>query len=132
MKTSKIASLILLLLVTTATPFTLRAAAKPATEKEKIEALIKNIENLQGATFIRNDSAYDAKSAATFLRRKWQAQGKDIKTATDFIEQVASMSGTSGKPYLIRFKDAREVKCGDYLKVELKKMAKDQAEKPDA
>jgi len=131
MKTSKITSAILpLCLVATGTSLTLRAAEKPATEKEKIEALIKNIENLKDATFIRNDSPYDAKSAATFLRRKWQAQEKGIKTAMDFIEKVASGSGTSGKPYVIRFKGAREVKCGDYLKEELKKMERDKSEKP--
>jgi len=48
----------------------------------------------------------------------------------DFIDKVATVSGTSGKPYVIRFKDSREVKCGDYLTAELKKMEKDKAEKP--
>lgn len=100
------------------------------TEKEKIEALIKHLENLKEVTFIRNDSDYDAKTAARFLRGKWQAQEKDVKTAKDFIEKVASVSGTSGKAYVIRFKDAREVKCGDYLKEELKKLEKDKPEKP--
>ena len=37
-----------------------------------------------------------------------------------FIAKAASVSSTSGKPYLIRFKDGREVKCGDYLKERLK------------
>jgi len=130
MKTSKIISATLLLVVATAAPNALWAAEKPVTEKEKIEALIKNIENLEDATFIRNDSDYNAKVAAKFLRGKWQAREKEIKTAMDFIDKVASVSGTSGKPYVIRFKDAREVKCGDYLTAELKKMEKDKAEKP--
>jgi len=130
MKTSKIISGTLLLLVATAASFDLCAAEKPVTEKGKIEALIKNLENLEGATFIRNDSDYDAKTAARFLRGKWQAQEKDIKTAIDFIEKVANVSGTSGKPYVIRFKDSREVKCGEYLKEELKKLEKDKPEKP--
>jgi hypothetical protein len=47
----------------------------------------------------------------------------------DFIEKVASVSSTSGKPYVIRFKDSHEVKCGDYLKEELKKLEKDKPEK---
>src|SRR5206468_8030338 len=80
------------------------AAEKPLTEREKIEALIKNVENLKDATFIRNDSSYDAKMAARFLRGKWQAQEKKIKTAADFIDKAGSVSSTSGKPYVIRFK----------------------------
>ena len=118
-----------LLVALTATPG-LRAAEKLATEKEKIEALIKSIENLKDATFIRNDSDYDAKTAARFLRGKWQAQEKDVKTVVDFIDKVARVSGTSGKPYVIRFKDSREVKCGEYLKEELKKLEKGKPEKP--
>ena len=115
-------SAIMLLLVALSAPHALLAAEKPATEKEKIEALINNIENLKGATFIRNGKDYDAKTAARFLRGKWRAHEKDIKTAMDFIDKVASVSGTSGKPYTIRFKDSRDVKCGDYLKDELKKL----------
>ena len=109
-------------------PLNLRAAEKPLTEKEKIQALIKVLENLKGATFIRNDSDYDAKAAARFLRGKWQAQEKEIKTAMDFIDKVASVSSTSGKPYVIRFKGAREVTCGEYLKEELKKLEKSKPE----
>ena len=115
----------MLLVIALVVPLGVPAAEKPATEKEKIEALIRNIENLKGATFIRNNSDYDAKTAAKFLRGKWRAHEKEVKTATDFIDKVATVSGTSGKPYMIRFKDARDVKCADYLKDELKKLEKD-------
>ena len=115
----------MLLLVAVAAPLDLLAAEKPATEKEKIEALIKGIENLKGATFIRNGSDYDAKTAAKFLRGKWRAHEKEVKTAMDFIDKVASISGTSGKPYVIRLKDSGDVKCGDYLREELKKLEDD-------
>ena len=130
MRTLRILSTSFFLLLVVATSFSLRAAEKPLTEKEKIDALIKHLENLKDSTFIRNDSEYEAKTAARFLRGKWQAQEKEIKTATDFIEKVASVSSTSGKPYVIRFKDAREVKCGDYLRDELKKLEKAKPEKP--
>jgi hypothetical protein len=128
MKTSRIISAALLLVVSMMGPLNLRAAEKPLTEKEKIQALIKALENLKDATFIRNDSDYDAKAAARFLRGKWQAQEKEIKTAMDFIDKVASVSSTSGKPYVIRFKGAREVTCGEYLKEELKKLEKSKPE----
>ena len=95
--------------------------ARAADEKSRIEALISHIENLEDAKFIRNGSEHDSKNAAKFLRGKWEAKRKEIKTAEDFIDKAASVSGTTGKPYLIRFKDGREVKCGEYLKEQLKK-----------
>lgn len=95
--------------------------ADAADEKGRIEGLISHIETLKDVKFIRNGSSYDAKSAGKFLRGKWQANEKDIRTAEDFIEKAASFSSTTGKPYLIQFGDGREVKCGEYLKEELKK-----------
>src|SRR4030095_2486650 len=77
----------------------------PNSEKQKIEALIKHVADLKDAKFVRNGSAYNADTAAVFLRRKWEANESEVKTARDFIDKVASFSGTSGKPYVIRFKD---------------------------
>lgn len=91
-----------------------------ADEKARIEGLITHVEQLKGASFIRNGKSYEAKDAAKFLRRKWQSKEKEIKTAEQFIEKVATVSGTTGKPYKIKFNDGREVKCGDYLKEQLK------------
>jgi hypothetical protein len=90
-------------------------------EKVKIEALISHVENLKGAKFIRNGKAYEPKDAAKFLRGKWESKDKEIKTAADFIGKVATVSSTTGKPYLIKLSDGREVKCGEYLKGELDK-----------
>lgn len=96
------------------------AQTLPNLEKQKIEALIKQVANLKDAKFVRNGSTYDADSAATFLRRKWGANESEVKTARDFIDKVASFSGTSGKPYLIRFKDGGEIKSRDFLLAQLK------------
>ena len=98
------------------------AETAPATEKAKIEALISHIQGLKDATFVRNGSEYSAANAAKFIRAKWERNEKDIKTATDFIAKAASTSSTSGKPYLIRFKDGKETPCGEYLTAQLKKM----------
>jgi len=88
--------------------------------KDKIEGLIRNVANLMGVQFIRNGSAYDAADAAKFLRGEWQSKEKEIHTVEDFIEKVATISSTTGKPYWVRFSDGREVKCADYLKGVLK------------
>jgi hypothetical protein len=91
-------------------------------EKQKIEILIKRVSEMSDAQFVRNDSAYDAKTAAVFLRRKWKANDSEVKTAHDFVDKIATLSGTSGKPYVIRFKDGREVKSRDILLAELNKI----------
>jgi uncharacterized protein DUF5329 len=94
----------------------------PAAERQKIESLIKQVGELKDAKFVRNGSSHDVSSAVRFLRGKWEANDADVKTARDFIDKVASGSGTSGKPYLIRFKDGRETKSRDFLLAELKKL----------
>ena len=113
-----------LLLLTLATPTLLRAQAPDPAEKQKIETLIKQIRALKDARFIRNGSSYSADNAATFLSRKWRANNSSVKTARDFIDKVASFSGTSGKPYLIRFKDGKEIKSHEFFLAELRKIEK--------
>src|SRR5688572_5241367 len=101
-------------------------AAQDAAEKDRIEGLLKHVQGLKAAKFVRNNQAYDASAAVTFLRRKWQAEAAKVKTAEDFIDKVATASSLSGQPYLIRFADGKEVKSGEYLREILKKGAKNQ------
>lgn len=98
------------------------AAAAPEAEKQKIEALLAKVEGLSEAKFIRNGSDYDAKTAAKFLRGKWSRSGDEIQTAKDFIAKAGTGSSTSGKPYLIRMKDGKEVTCAEFLNQELRKL----------
>jgi hypothetical protein len=106
-------------LLLSGTQFADAASAAPG-ETEKIEALIQEVRDLKDATFIRNGSSYNSESAAIFLRRKWQANRSEVKTARDFIDKVASFSGTSRKPYLTRFKDGRQIHSRDFLLARLK------------
>jgi hypothetical protein len=103
-------------------PVNLPGQTAPDPEKQKIEALIKQVGDLKDARFIRNGSTYEVATAVRFLRGKWEANEAAVKTARDFVDKVASFSGTSGKPYFIRFNDGREVKSRDFLLVELKKL----------
>jgi uncharacterized protein YqgV (UPF0045/DUF77 family) len=103
-------------------PSFVRAQTLPMDEKQKIEALIKQVAALTDAKFFRNGLSYNANTAVTFLQLKWQANAANIKTAHDFINNIGSISGTSGKPYLIRFKDGREILGRDFLLAELKKL----------
>lgn len=112
------------LLFTLALPEAIQAQTLPSAEKQKIEALIKQVGDLKDAKFIRNGSTYEPASAARFLRGKWDANADHVKSARDFIDKVATMSGTSGKPYLIRFKNGREIKSREFLSMELAKLEK--------
>jgi hypothetical protein len=115
-------SAILWLFLLLAAPSFLYAQSLPVAEKQKIEALIKQVGDLKDAKFLRNGSTYEVASAVRFLRGKWDAKAAEVKSARDFIDKIASMSGTSGKPYLIRFNDGREIKSRDYLLGELQKL----------
>ena|SRR5690349_14507303 len=113
---------LVLLLVFAACPGFSRAQSAPGAEKQKIEALIKQVNDLKDAKFVRNGSSYEPTTAVRFLRGKWEANDAQVTTAREFIDKVASVSGTSGKPYLIRFKDGRELKSRDFLLAELRKL----------
>lgn len=102
----------------------LRAGDIPAGEKAKIETLLSHIGGLANAKFIRNDKDYDAKSAAKFLRGKWEANEKKINSAADFIAVVATRSSTTGKPYMIQLKGAPPTPCAEYLTTQLKHLEK--------
>src|SRR5215470_6621461 len=103
-------------------PPLLQAQTMPLSEKDKIEALINLVSQLKTAKFVRNGWTYSADTAATFLRLKWQANDAVVKTARDSIDRIGSVSGTSGKPYLIRLNDGTEVHSREFLLAELKKL----------
>jgi hypothetical protein len=103
--------------------FAISAHAQPRDlaplEAQKIEYLIAAIEKLPTAQFIRNGTAYDAKSAANHLRLKLQLAGSRVVTADDFIRLCASVSAVSGLPYQIRFADGRTVTAEAFLRQQL-------------
>jgi hypothetical protein len=103
-------------------PAFLQAQTTPLGEKEKIESLIRLVSQLKTAKFVRNGWNYSADTDATFLRMKWQANDSVVKTARDFIDRIGSVSGTSGRPYLIRLKDGTEINSREFLLGELKKL----------
>ena len=52
-------------------------------------------------TFIRNGKEYDADDAESHLRMKYRRGKRYAGTADDFIDNLASRSSMSRKPYLI-------------------------------
>ena len=95
---------------------------KELTEDQKIDSLITAVEKLKDARFIRNGKEYDCAAAADHMRRKRKVAGDKVKTARDFIAGIASKSSRSGKPYMIKFKDGKEMTSEAFLTKELEKL----------
>ena len=93
-------------------------------EKEKIEKLIAQIENLPGAVFVRNGTEHGAKEAAEHLRTKWQAAGDRVKTAREFIDHLATKSSMSDEAYTIKLADGTIEPAGAYLHERLAELEK--------
>ena len=69
----------------------------------EIDQLFKALE-ASGCTFNRNGTWYNAAEASAHLHRKYNYLSKKglAKSAESFIDQAASKSSMSGKPYLVR------------------------------
>lgn len=90
-------------------------------EEQKINQLNLFVEKTD-AKFIRNDVKYSGFDAAKHLRMKREKAGSKIKTAKDFIDQIASKSGVSGKAYQMKYKKGSIINVRDILYYELKKI----------
>lgn len=97
--------------------------ARDAAEEVKIRHLIAAVETLEGAQFLRNGSAYDAKAAADHLRLKLRTAGDRVKTADDFIRLCGSQSSLSGEKYRIRLADGTIIDAEVFFRNRLKTFA---------
>ncbi len=98
-----------------------RAAPSPV-EQARIDKLIRHVELQKGMVFIRNGSEYTCEQAAQFLRGKMESMGKEVATAREFIERIATRSSMSGKPYQIRLADGTLLPAAHYLTDQLKRI----------
>lgn len=98
------------------------SAKKTLTESEKIEELIKSVEQLGDAEFIRNGKSYKAEKAASHLRSKLKRAGDRVKTAQDFIDGIASSSYFTGNPYYIKFNDGKQITSKEFFESRLKEL----------
>ena len=108
--------------VTTLMALSAVAAAPPPHEQSRIDKLIRFVESQKGMKFIRNGTEYECADAAKFLRGKLESMGKEVTTARDFIERIASKSSMSGKPYEVKFADGKTMLASQFLAEELKRI----------
>lgn len=72
------------------------------------------------ATFIRNGSLHTPAEALDHIKAKYEHFKNEIKTPEDFIRVAASKSLISGKPYLVRTPDGKEMRLDVWLTEALK------------
>lgn len=96
------------------------AAPLPPPARAEVDALLARLQS-SGCEFNRNGNWYSGTDAKTHLLKKLDyLEGKNlVKTAEQFIEQGASASSMSGKPYLVRCAGKAPVESGKWLKAEL-------------
>ena len=93
-------------------------AAPSEAEARKIESLIRFVEARKDLRFVRNGTGYSAAQAGRFLRGKLESMGKNVATARQFIDQIASKSSTSGQPYTVET-EGRSLPAAQFLGDEL-------------
>lgn len=106
--------------------FAFPAFADGLTEPQKIDALLDTLSNSQ-VTFIRNGESMDTEAARQHLEDKLKTT-KAVVTVEDFIAKVASQSSHTGKPYLIKLKNGKEVESATWFRERLKELLIDEQE----
>jgi hypothetical protein len=93
----------------------LAPTAAAATEQHRIDSAIEAVEQ-SPLKFIRGDRECDGKAAAEHLRGKLERRKDHVKTFDQFIEQVATRSAMSGKPYLVKLPDDKTLPLSKWLR----------------
>jgi len=86
---------------------------------ESIDFLLAYVAN-SNATFIRNGSEHTPIEAVDHIKAKYAHFKDQIKTPEDFIRLCASKSLLSGKPYLVRPLNGKEMRLDAWLEEALK------------
>lgn len=81
---------------------------------QTIDYLIDHVAK-SDATFVRNGTEYSPNKAADHIRAKYAHFKGDIHTPEDFIRLCASKSLSSGKPYLVRTRDGKQMQLDEWL-----------------
>jgi Family of unknown function (DUF5329) len=102
---------------------TLLVAVQAAAGDEKLDdtiAYLLNYVAASKATFVRNGTVHSPAEAVAHIKAKYEHFKPRIKTPEDFIRLSASKSLLSGKPYLVRTSNGKEIRLDDWLTQALK------------
>ena len=87
--------------------------------EQTIDYLLRRMETSK-ATFIRNGKEHTPADAVSHIKEKYDHFKEEIKTPEDFIRLSASKSLLTGKPYLVRTPDGKEMRLDAWLTGALK------------
>ena len=96
-----------------------------ATPEQEINHLIDFVAE-SDAVFIRNGTEHSSQDAAEHLAMKYRKATRYAKTAENFIENLASKSSWSGKPYKVKLSNGNLINAKDWLSNELKEYRRNQ------
>lgn len=91
------------------------AAGVSPEEQVRVDALLDALGNETDLVFIRNGSEHTAKEAVDHLKLKLRRAGNRVTTAEEFIDNLASSSSFSNKPYMIRRPGREPEPAGPFL-----------------
>ena len=92
----------------------LSAIAMADTMSEEIDYILTTVRD-SDCTFIRNGKRYVADAAVDHLQMKRKHGKRYFDTADEFIENLASKSSMSGKPYFIQCGDEAQQPSGEWF-----------------
>jgi hypothetical protein len=102
------------------------AAAAPAAPQVEVEYLLNTIAR-SGCEFNRNGTWFDSQRASAHLRDKYNglvALRRFVSTL-EFIEDAATKSSVTGRPYLIRCAGREPVPTNQWLREALERYRRD-------
>jgi hypothetical protein len=66
-------------------------------------------------TIIRNGDSHTGVEASVHFKAKYEHFKNAIRTPEDFIQLAATKSMVTGKPYLVKQLDGKEISCAEWL-----------------
>ena len=112
----------LLLMACAARPVQAAEAALSAQDKATINTLLDRLSKRKDLHFVRLDKVYDASTAASYLRFKWNQNQSKVHNVQDFI----NLSATGGKngevTYYVQYADGKRRPAKDVLEEAVKEI----------
>ena len=109
------AFLILISVSTLSASFTFAQPAAPGDDLSRTVTYLLDFVANSNSTFVRNGQSYSSMEAAKHMQAKYDYFKNEIRTPEDIIRLAASKSLFSGRPYLVRTQDGKEMKAADWL-----------------
>jgi len=97
---------------------------RPRETTDKTIAYLLAFVATSDCTFIRNGQSYTGKQASMHMQDKRRYFKDRIVTPEDFIRFAATKSLQTGKPYMVRTKEGKELRCDEWMKKVLKEYKK--------